>query len=168
MTAVCQKTARSPSNRYAKELNEENSFEPKIEFLCNTEIVLFPNFLSWEGQKVDSFCLRTTLWLCWWQSLGIERQEHFLGAVGSFHTHERQSLSCAWWGEGMETTPRSAATLRTPTPNPKVLHLKYWKFQLNQSKQNEHTNRQTGLLGKDFLANSERGWLTALYLASEI
>lgn len=32
MTAVCQKTARSPSNRYAKELNEENSFEPKIEF----------------------------------------------------------------------------------------------------------------------------------------
>jgi len=32
MTAVCQKTASSPSNRYAKELNEENSFEPKIEF----------------------------------------------------------------------------------------------------------------------------------------
>lgn len=99
------KDSQKPIKQICKRIKWRKLFWTQNRILCNTEIVLFPNFLSWEGQKVDSFCLRTTLWLCWWQPLEIERQERFLGAVGSFCTHERQGLSCARWGEGLETTP---------------------------------------------------------------
>lgn len=122
------KDSQKPIKQICKRIKWRKLFWTQNRILCNTEIVLFPNFLSWEGQKVDSFCLRTTLWLCWWQPLEIERQEHFLGAAGSFHTHERQGLSCAWWGEGMETTPRSGVTFGGPIPDPKVLHLRHRKF----------------------------------------
>lgn len=112
------------------------------------------------GRTESWFFLRTTLGLCWWQSLEIERQEHFLGAVGSFHTHQRQGLSCARWGKrGWEPF---GVTFRSPIPNPKLSHLRHrkfqifikfpfkfpFKFQLNPSAQNEDTKKADEFVGK--------------------
>lgn len=109
------KDSQKPIKQICKRIKWRKLFWTQNRIFCNTEIVLFPNFLSWKGQKVNSFCLKTTHWLYWWQSLEIGKNIYISCKI---ILHMQKQCS-SWWGDGTETTPEFVVTSGGPSSNQK-------------------------------------------------